>query len=62
MARGNQREVSREKAQKKLAAQSKPHESGVSKTKRMERDAEIVRAKQAAAAAKKAQEAAQQPK
>ncbi|KAG9011931.1 hypothetical protein FRB94_007124 [Tulasnella sp. JGI-2019a] len=46
MTRGNQREQDRQKAQKKLAAQNKPKESGTSLTKRKEADAEALRAKQ----------------
>ncbi|CDH55370.1 predicted protein [Lichtheimia corymbifera JMRC:FSU:9682] len=60
MTRGNQRELARAKNQKKQQKMNKgkPAESGVSLTKRKENDAAIMRAKQEAAAAKKAAEAA----
>ncbi|KAI1297414.1 hypothetical protein EDD11_007144 [Mortierella claussenii] len=49
---GNQREMDRAKAQKKLAQQNKSKKTdGVSFAKRAESDAEIMRAKQAAKAA-----------
>jgi len=55
MTRGNQRELARAKNLKKQQAQSKgSKESGMDKTKRMERDAEIMRQKQAKKAAEKA--------
>ncbi|KAF9557772.1 hypothetical protein EC968_007485 [Mortierella alpina] len=55
MTRGNQREMDRAKAQKKLAQQAKGKKTdGVSHTKRAESDAEIMRAKQAAKEAAKA--------
>ncbi|KAG9320866.1 hypothetical protein KVV02_000060 [Mortierella alpina] len=54
MTRGNQREMDRAKAQKKLAQQNKGKKSeGVSFAKRAESDAEIMRAKQAAKQAAK---------
>jgi len=63
MARGNQRELAREKAQKKQQQQKKSqssaekgNNSGVSQDKRMERDADIMRKKQEKAAAEKAAE------
>ncbi|KAK6464532.1 hypothetical protein DFJ63DRAFT_334094 [Scheffersomyces coipomensis] len=59
MARGNQRDLARAKNLKKQEA-SKGQKQG-DKTKRMESDADKMRAKQAAADAKKAEEA-QQPK
>ena len=43
---GNQRESDREKAQKKLAGQNKPKESGNSLKARQEANGEIMRAKQ----------------
>jgi len=48
MTRGNQRELARAKNLKKqqAAAKGKTKESGMDKTKRMERDAEIMRQKQ----------------
>ncbi|GAA5993460.1 hypothetical protein JCM5350_000102 [Sporobolomyces pararoseus] len=60
MARGNQRDLAREKAQKKQAqmAKSKPKESATKLAARQESDADIMRKKQEAAAAKKAAEAA----
>ncbi|KAF9336081.1 hypothetical protein BG006_009775 [Podila minutissima] len=55
MTRGNQRDMDRAKAQKKLAEQNKgKKKDGVSHTKRAESDAEIMRAKQAAKEAAKA--------
>ncbi|KAG0212706.1 hypothetical protein BGX28_005739 [Mortierella sp. GBA30] len=55
MTRGNQREMDRAKAQKKLAQANKGKKTdGVSHTKRAESDAEIMRAKQAAKEAAKA--------
>ncbi|KAI1300102.1 hypothetical protein EDD11_006321 [Mortierella claussenii] len=49
MTRGNQREMDRAKAQKKLAQQNKNKKTdGISHNKRAENDAEIMRAKQAA--------------
>ncbi|KAF9199242.1 hypothetical protein BGZ49_010670 [Haplosporangium sp. Z 27] len=56
MTRGNQREMDRAKAQKKLAAANKGKKNdGISHSKRAENDAEIMRAKQAAKAAAKAE-------
>jgi len=56
MTRGNQRELARAKNLKKQQQQSKgSKESGMDKTKRMERDAEIMRQKQAKKAAEKAE-------
>ncbi|KAF9216698.1 hypothetical protein CPC16_003259 [Podila verticillata] len=55
MTRGNQRDMDRAKAQKKLAEQNKgKKKDGVSHAKRAESDAEIMRAKQAAKEAAKA--------
>ncbi|KAF9188226.1 hypothetical protein BGZ51_009688 [Haplosporangium sp. Z 767] len=55
MTRGNQRDMDRAKAQKKLAQQNKgKKEGGTSFAKRAESDAEIMRAKQAAKEAAKA--------
>lgn len=53
MTRGNQRELARQKNLKKQAQQKKHKEEGDPK-KRMERDAEILRAKQRAAEERKA--------
>ncbi|KAG0042528.1 hypothetical protein BGZ83_000354 [Gryganskiella cystojenkinii] len=55
MTRGNQRDMDRAKAQKKLAQQnkSKKNDSGISHKNRAENDAEIMRAKQAAKEAAK---------
>ncbi|GAA5837406.1 hypothetical protein JCM11251_002101 [Rhodosporidiobolus azoricus] len=62
MARGNQRDKSREKAQKKAAdatkGQRKDGGDGKSFKALQEKDADIMRKKQEAAAAKKAAEAA----
>jgi len=56
MTRGNQRELARAKNLKKQQQQSKgSKETGMDKTKRMERDAEIMRQKQAKKAAEKAE-------
>jgi len=46
MTRGNQRDLAREKNQKKLAAQKKPKESGSSLAKKKEQDAVALREKQ----------------
>ncbi|KAL4402125.1 hypothetical protein ACI68E_001777 [Malassezia pachydermatis] len=56
MARGNAREIARAKNQKKQAEQNKgkPNDSGMTLAQRRERDAAALRAKQEAAAAKKA--------
>ncbi|KAF9993721.1 hypothetical protein BGZ79_001590, partial [Entomortierella chlamydospora] len=62
MTRGNQREMDRAKAQKKLAQANKgKKDNGVSHTKRAENDAEIMRQKQAAKEAAKAAGAAAAP-
>ncbi|KAG0370356.1 hypothetical protein BC939DRAFT_327866 [Gamsiella multidivaricata] len=54
MTRGNQREMDRAKAQKKLAQLNKSKKTeGISHNKRAENDAEIMRAKQAAKEAAK---------
>ncbi|PWN21886.1 four F5 protein [Microstroma glucosiphilum] len=54
MTRGNQRDTDRAKAQKKAAAANKgKKESGVSLTARRERDAQIIRDKQAKKEAEK---------
>ena len=52
MTRGNQRDLARAKAQKKLADKEKSQKQG-DYSKRKETDAEIMRQKQAAALAKK---------
>ncbi|GJJ78370.1 hypothetical protein EMPS_10729 [Entomortierella parvispora] len=62
MTRGNQRDMDRAKAQKKLAQQNKGKKTdGISHNKRAENDAEIMRAKQAAKEAAKAAGAAAAP-
>ncbi|CAO4359898.1 unnamed protein product [Caenorhabditis nigoni] len=65
MTRGNQRDLAREKNQKKMAEQKKRQgaagqegNAGLSMDSRMNRDADIMRIKQEKAAAKKAEEAA----
>ncbi|CAP38717.1 Protein CBR-MOAG-4 [Caenorhabditis briggsae] len=65
MTRGNQRDLAREKNQKKMAEQKKRQgaagqegNAGLSMDNRMNRDADIMRIKQEKAAAKKAEEAA----
>ncbi|KAF9928250.1 hypothetical protein BGZ65_006360, partial [Modicella reniformis] len=54
MTRGNQREMDRAKAQKKASSQGKTKKGELPFAKRAENDAEIMRAKQAAKAAAKA--------
>lgn len=56
MARGNQRDLARQKNLKKQKEQSKGLKKGGDPKKRMESDAEILRQKQAAADAKRAAE------
>ncbi|EFO84586.1 hypothetical protein CRE_03963 [Caenorhabditis remanei] len=65
MTRGNQRDLAREKNQKKLAEMKKRQgaagqdgNAGLSMDNRMNRDADIMRIKQEKAAAKKAEDAA----
>ena len=55
MTRGNQRDIARAKAAKKDGAKAKqnPGEKGLSLEARKQRDADIMRAKQDAAKAKK---------
>ncbi|KAL1930217.1 hypothetical protein VTP01DRAFT_1371 [Rhizomucor pusillus] len=62
MTRGNQRELARQKNLKKQQKQNKgkPDLKGMSVNQKKENDAAIMRAKQEAAAAKKAAEAAGQ--
>ncbi|CAD2221181.1 hypothetical protein AGDE_01100 [Angomonas deanei] len=56
MARGNQRDLAREKNQKKMAEKTKgQREDGLSPAQRKEVDAERMRQKQAAALQKKEQ-------
>ncbi|XP_063678156.1 modifier of protein aggregation 4-like [Bolinopsis microptera] len=61
MARGNQRDLAREKAAKKNKGKNKETKDqdgnkGLTHTQRQERDAEVMRKKQEAAAAKKAEQ------
>lgn len=56
MARGNQRDLARQKNLKKQKEQSKGLKKAGDPKKRMESDAEILRQKQAAADAKRAAE------
>lgn len=59
MTRGNQRELARKKNMKKQAEKTKGNkESGTSKDKRMQNDADIMRQKQLAAQAKREAEQA----